>query len=34
MAADNTVFLLENMNNDLLQALSVASQQQQHFDIT
>ena len=33
MAAENTMFLQESMNNDMLQALLVASQQQQHFDI-
>ena len=33
MAAENTMFLKESMNNDMLQALLVASQQQQHFDI-
>ena len=33
MAAENTMFLQENMNNDNLQALLVASQQHQHFDI-
>ena len=33
MAAENTMFLQENMNNDILQALLVAPQQHQHFDI-
>ena len=33
MAAENTTFLQESMNNEVLQALFVASQQQQHFDI-
>ena len=33
MAVKNTISLQESMNNDILQALLVASQQQQHFDI-
>ena len=33
MAAENTMLLQESINNDMLQALLVASQQQQHFDI-
>ena len=33
MATQNTMFLQESMNNDMLQALLVALQQQQHFDI-
>ena len=33
MAAENTMFLQESMDNDMLQALLVASHQQQHFDI-
>ena len=33
MAAENTMFLQESMNNGMLQALLVASQQQQHFGI-
>ena len=33
MAAENTMFLQERINNDMLQGLLVASQQQQHFDI-
>ena len=33
MAAENTMFLQESMNNGMLQALLVASQQQQYFDI-
>ena len=33
MAAENTMFLQESMNNDMLQELLVVSQQQQHFDI-
>ena len=33
MAAENTMLLQESINNDILQALLVASQQQQHFDI-
>ena len=33
MAAENTMFLQQSMNNDMLQALLVALQQQQRFDI-
>ena len=33
MAAEKSMFLQESINNDILQALLVASQQQQHFDI-
>ena len=33
MAVENKMFLQESMNNDMLQALLVASQQQQYFDI-
>ena len=33
MFAENTIFLQGNMNNDMLQALLIASQQQQNFDI-
>ena len=33
MAVENTMFLQESVNNDMLQALLVALQQQQHLDI-
>ena len=33
MAAENTIFLQENMTNGMLHALLAASQQQQHFHI-
>ena len=33
MFAENTIFLQGNMNNDMLQAFLIASQQQQNFDI-
>ena len=32
IAAENTMFLQKNKNNDMLQALLIALEQQQHFD--